>query len=74
MVEREEFQVWMELLRRDIQGVHDRLDTLNGRTREVEQDVAVLKDRGTRDSAARATGLSGVAASALALLWQWLKG
>lgn len=32
-------------------GVHSRLDALNGRTRENEQDIAVLKDRG--GSAAR---------------------
>lgn len=28
-----------------IAGVHDRLDTLNGRTREAERKIAVLHDR-----------------------------
>ena len=45
-LERDEFHVWMETLRADIRGVHSRLDDLNGRTRDAEQKVAVLEDRG----------------------------
>lgn len=56
-IDQDEFQRWMTLLRGDIQGVHDRLDELNGRTRSNEQDIAVLKDRGTRDPMARWTAV-----------------
>lgn len=42
---REEFLTHVEIIRADIKGVSDRLDTLNGRTRSVEKDVAVLFDR-----------------------------
>ena len=54
---RSEFETWMEVLRGDIKGVHDRLDELNGRTRKAEQDIAVLKDRSadSRDPTARWT-------------------
>lgn len=34
-------------LREGFDGVHDRLDALNGRTRQNEQDIAVLRDRAT---------------------------
>jgi hypothetical protein len=38
---REEFLAHVGYLREDIAGVHDRLDTLNGRTRKVESLTAV---------------------------------
>ena len=44
-IDRYEFESWMKLLRDDVQGVHTRLDVLNGRTRTVETEIAVLKDR-----------------------------
>lgn len=44
-IETSEFERWMNLLRSDVQGVHDRLDELNGRTRASEQKIAVLEDR-----------------------------
>ena len=60
-IERDEFESWMQLLRADVQGIHLRLDTLNGRTRECETDIAVLKDRGARDTTARWAGIgSGI--------------
>lgn len=37
--------VHLEYLRGGIDGINERLDALNGRTRKVEQDVAVLHDR-----------------------------
>ena len=44
----------VKLLHQDMkdgfQHVCDRLDEMNGRVREAEQDVAVLKDRGHRSS------------------------
>lgn len=43
---RDEFLEHMGLLREDVKAVHSRLDVLNGRTRAVEIDVAVLQDRG----------------------------
>lgn len=44
-VDREELKMWIEDLKCGIQGVHERLDTLNGRTRRSEMDIAVLQDR-----------------------------
>ena len=43
---RQEFHDAINLIRQDIRGIHARLDLLNGRTREAEQQVAVLTDRG----------------------------
>lgn len=44
-----------------IKGVHDRLDTLNGRTRNLENKVTVLEDRSPgRISAAVSTVISGI--------------
>lgn len=67
---REEFARWMEVLRDDVKGVHERLDMLNGRTRKAETDIAILKDRGTRDPAARWTaigsGFGAIVAGAVA--------
>jgi hypothetical protein len=42
---REEFLTHIEYVRNDIGEIVQRLDTLNGRTRTNEQDIAVLKDR-----------------------------
>lgn len=52
-LERNEFISAVELIRSDIKGVSDRLDAINGRTRDVEQNVAVLFDRsdGVREEA-----------------------
>jgi pyrimidine operon attenuation protein/uracil phosphoribosyltransferase len=75
-LEREEFRDWLITIRQDIkdgiEGVHERLDELNSRTRKAENQIAVLEDRGHRDTTARAQGLGGMVASAAALLWQWL--
>jgi hypothetical protein len=73
-LEREEFKSWMELLRNDIAGVHERLDELNGRTRVVENKVAVLEDRGSRDTTARVQGLGGIVASAASFIYAWFRG
>lgn len=37
--------VHLEYLRDGVDGINSRLDTLNGRTRLLETDLAVLKDR-----------------------------
>lgn len=42
---REEFLTHIGYLREDVAGVQTRLDVLNGRTRKLESDVAVLHDR-----------------------------
>jgi hypothetical protein len=42
-ISRDEFENWMRTLRGDIQGVHVRLDLLNGRTRKAENAIAVLE-------------------------------
>ena len=68
-----EFERWMEVLRNDIQGVHARLDTLNGRTRASETAIAVLQDRATqaKDPAARWTALGSALAAILAGALAW---
>ena len=48
-----------------IRGIHSRLDTLNGRTRENEQKIAVLSDRSGRSNAIAISALSAVAAATI---------
>jgi tetrahydromethanopterin S-methyltransferase subunit G len=61
-IDQQDFDRWMQVLRDDIQGVHDRLDTINGRVRTTEQDVAVLHERtgGHGTAAAVGGGIAGV--------------
>jgi mevalonate kinase len=59
----EEMPVWVQVLREDIRGIHDRLDTLNGRTRSVEVKVAVLEDR-AEQAAKTAIQMNGKATKA----------
>lgn len=77
---RDEFQSWMELLREDIRGVHERLDTLNGRTRSSENRITAIETLQTerdkqagKDSAARAGGFLGSVLGGAAIVWQYLK-
>lgn len=67
----DEFERWMRLLQKDIQGVNDRLDTLNGRTRDVETKVAVLEDRAKR-GAVIATGAATAVAALIEGVHVWL--
>lgn len=48
-----------------IVAVHDRLDLLNGRTRESERHIAVLDDRSWRSTTVSLSALSAVIAAAL---------
>ena len=48
-----------------IKGIHTRLDTLNGRTRESEQQIAVLADRSGRSNAIAISALSAVVVAAI---------
>ena len=48
-----------------IRGIHSRLDTLNGRTRGSEQQIAVLTDRSGRINAIAISALSAVTAAAI---------
>ena len=50
-----------------LRGIHSRLDTLNGRTRESEQQIAVLTDRSGRIIASAISALS--AGPAAAIYW-----
>ncbi len=69
-VQHEEFERWMHLLRGDLQGVHARLDALNGRTRVAEERIAVLADRAheARRSGAMGGGIVAAFAAAFELL------
>lgn len=44
-IDRDEFKDAIDRLYGGIQGVHARLDTLNGRTRTNELDIATIKAR-----------------------------
>jgi len=74
-IKSDEFQRWMGVLREDIQGVHERLDGLNGRTRANEQAIAVLASQSAtaKDPAARWTGMGAAIGSALAAALAWFK-
>ena len=48
-----------------ILGISDRLDLLNGRTRETEQRLAVLNDRSGRSNAIAVSALSAVLAAGI---------
>ena len=46
-------------------AIHHRLDQLNGRTRETEQQVAVLTDRSSRSNALSWSSIGAVVAGGL---------
>jgi hypothetical protein len=48
-----------------LRGIHSRLDTLNGRTRTSEREIAVLSDRSGRSNAIAISALSAVVAAAI---------
>lgn len=48
-----------------IVGISDRLDLLNGRTRESERHIAVLDDRSNRTNAVSISALSAVVVAAI---------
>jgi hypothetical protein len=52
-------------------GINKRLDVTNGQVREHGQDIAVLNDRGTRDTGARAGAIASGAVTAAMALWQF---
>jgi len=62
-IDREHLEAMEQRLLTAVRGVHDRLDCLNGRTRIVEQSVAVLGDRSERDSARAASWGAGAGAA-----------
>lgn len=60
-IDADEFQRWMVLLRTDMKDIGDRLDLLNGRTRDTETAIAVLQDRSANGiAAAWGGGVAGV--------------
>lgn len=71
-VSREEFYRAVDDIRQDIAGVNGRLDTLNGRTRKNEREIAVLRDRGARQNLT-AGGTGAGAGILLAMAWEWFK-
>jgi hypothetical protein len=71
---RDEFIANIGYIRDDVKGVHDRLDTLNGRTRTLENAVAVLKDRtnqvaSPKDVRNYGAGFGALGASAVGVLY-----
>jgi hypothetical protein len=69
--------IHLDYLKRGIDGINDRLDEQNGRTRKNEQAIAVLEDRSSatrQTSAAWGGGLGAGAGAAIAALWHILSG
>ena len=65
-------------LKEDIKGTNDRLDLLNGRTRAVEQKVAVLESREpVNPKAAKAGTIGGAIGAGIVAggisLWEWFR-
>lgn len=52
----DEIRVHLEYIRDGIDGINERLDALNGRTRKTETAIAVLQDRTTDTRAAKVAG------------------
>lgn len=48
-----------------LKGIHERLDKLNGRTRQIEIDHAVLADRAKRSATISWSSIGAVVAGAL---------
>jgi len=71
-VSREEFYEAVREIRADIGGVNMRLDKLNDRVRTNETNIAVLQDRGTRQTLG-AGGAGAGAGLVLAMAWEWFK-
>ncbi|MES2958117.1 MAG: hypothetical protein V4792_08010 [Pseudomonadota bacterium] len=55
---------------RGFEGVNDRLDRINGQVNTHREEIAVLKDRGNRDTTARNTGAVSILSSAAIFVWQ----
>lgn len=78
-VNRDEFELWINSLRDDIREgfrvTHEKQDYTNGRLREAEQDIAILKDRAeraTRQSVASGAGAGAALVSAFEFVkWLW---
>ena len=49
-----------QALMTSLRGIHERLDRLNGRTRDSEREIAVLADRSGRSNAIAISALSAV--------------
>ena len=54
-----------QALMTSLRGIHERLDKLNGRTRDSEREIAVLADRSGRSNAIAISALSAVTAAAV---------
>lgn len=69
-IERDEFFRAMDKIEAGLSGIHERLDRQNGRLRDAETDLAVLKDNRTLLRAL----IGGAWAGLLALGgWLWSK-
>lgn len=71
---RTEFITHVTYIREDVAGVHERLDTLNGRTRKLENAVAVLNDRADKAASPKdvrnyGAGFGALGASAVGVLY-----
>jgi hypothetical protein len=56
----------------DLTEIKGDIKSQYGSVANLDKRVTVLEDRGTRDTAARASGLSALLAALAALVWQWV--
>ena len=59
-IDRDEFKDAIDRLYHGIEGVHTRLDTLNGRTRTTEIDIATIKAKFVAYTTAAGTAMGGL--------------
>lgn len=71
-VDRDEFQAGIQLVLSSIDKVNDRLDELNGRTRQAEINIGVLQDRSQR-ATLWSMGAAGGIVGAYEALKYWFK-
>jgi len=56
----------------DVSEIKADVKAQNGTVADLKTRIALLEDRGNRDTTARASGLSALIAAASALIWQWI--
>lgn len=58
----------------DVTEIKADVKAQNGTVADLKTRVALLEDRGSRDIAARASGVTGAVAAIAGLIWHYFKG
>jgi hypothetical protein len=67
----DEQEITIGELHRVCARIEQKVDRINGNVGQHDTRIAVLEDRGNRDTTARATGIGGAIAAAGSFLYQW---